>query len=160
MAQSFDVPPSSDRELTLGRILDAPREKVFRAWTEADLLKQWFSPAPYTVPAAELDVRAGGSSLVVMRAPDGTEFPNRGVYLEVAPGRRLVFTDAFAQAWEPSPKPFMIVSLTFEDEGSGTRYTIRVGHWSREDCERHEQMGFHQGWGICADQLEAVAKAL
>jgi uncharacterized protein YndB with AHSA1/START domain len=108
-----------------------------------------------------LDVRPGGSSLVVMRGPDGVDMPNRGVYLEVVPNQRLVFTDAFSSAWEPSAKPFMIVTLTFEAEADGmTRYTARVMHWTAEDCAAHEAMGFHQGWGICADQLEAVAAAL
>jgi uncharacterized protein YndB with AHSA1/START domain len=78
------------------------------------------------------------------------------VYLEVVPNRRLVFTDAFVSAWEPSQKPFMTVILTFEPEAGGTRYTARVRHWSVEDREAHEKMGFHQGWSQCADQLAAM----
>ena len=149
--------PETDRELVLTRIIDAPREKLFRAWTEPELLKQWFAPLPYTTPHAELDVRPGGSSLIVMRGPDGTDYPNRGVYLEVAPNERLVSTDAFTSAWQPSEKPFMTLILTFEDEGGGkTRYTARVRHWTVEDREMHEKMGFHEGWGICADQLAAL----
>src|SRR5579862_7715879 len=93
---------SADRELTLTRLIDAPREKLYRAWTDPRLLKQWFAPLPYTTPVAELDVRPGGSSLIVMRGPDGTELPNRGVYLEVVPNERLVFTDAYTEAWQPS----------------------------------------------------------
>ena len=62
--------PETDRELVLTRIIDAPREKLFRAWTEPELLKQWFAPLPYTTPHAELDVRPGGSSLIVMRGPE------------------------------------------------------------------------------------------
>jgi len=92
------------RDLVLTRIIDAPHEAVFKAWTDPALLKQWFSPQPWTTPKVETDVRAGGSSLVVMRGPDGTEFPNRGVYLEVVKNERLVFTDAFTKAWEPSEK--------------------------------------------------------
>ncbi|TJW22069.1 MAG: polyketide cyclase, partial [Mesorhizobium sp.] len=75
---------------------------------------------------AEMDVRTGGSSLVVMAGPDGNEFPNPGVFLEVVPGRKIVLTDAYTKAWEPSEKPFMTVVLTFEDEGEGkTRYIAR-----------------------------------
>jgi len=147
---------SADRELMLTRLIDAPREKLYRAWTDASLLKQWFAPLPYTTPVAELDVRPGGASLIVMRGPDGKDMPNRGVYLEVAPNRRLVFTDAYVKAWEPSDKPFMTVILTFEDEGGKTRYTARVRHWTAADKATHEKMGFHQGWGICADQLTAL----
>ena len=149
--------PISDRELVLTRLIDAPREKLFRAWTDPALLKQWFAPLPYTTPVAELDVRPGGSNLIVMRGPDGKDMPNRGVYLEVVPNERLVFTDAFSKAWEPSAKPFMTVILTFEDEGGKTRYTARVRHWTVADREAHEKMGFHQGWGICANQLAALA---
>ena len=148
--------PSSDRELVLTRLIDAPRAAVFRAWTDPDLLKRWFAPRPYTTPVAELDVRPGGASLVVMRSPEGREIPNRGVYLEVVENERLVFTDAYTQAWEPSQKPFMTVILTFEDEGGRTRYTARVRHWTSADREAHEAMGFHEGWGRCADQLAAL----
>ncbi len=155
-----EAAPVSDRELVLTRLIAAPRANVFRAWTEPALLKQWFAPRPYSTPVAELDVRPGGSNLVVMRTPDGNDMPNRGVYLEVVPNERLVFTDAFVNAWEPSPKPFMTVILTFEDEGGKTRYTARVRHWTVADREQHEKMGFHQGWGICTDQLAALAATL
>jgi uncharacterized protein YndB with AHSA1/START domain len=153
---STAVTPSSDRELVLTRLIDAPRAAVFRAWTDPDLLKRWFAPHPYTTPVAELDVRPGGASLVVMRSPEGQEMPNRGVYLDVVENERLVFTDAYTHAWEPSQKPFMTVVLTFEDEDGKTRYTARVRHWMEADREAHEAMGFHEGWGRCADQLAAL----
>src|SRR5258708_32748679 len=104
-SQTANAP--SDRDLVLTRLIDAPREKVFRAWTEPELLKQWFAPLPYTTPVVETDLRPGGSSLVVMRGPDGTEMPNRGVYLEVVKNERLVFTDAYTKAGQPSAKPFL-----------------------------------------------------
>ncbi len=153
--------PTADRTLVLTRIIDAPPEKVYRCWTEPELLKQWFAPRPWSTPHAELDLRPGGSSLVVMRSPEGQEFPNPGVYLEVIPNRKLVFTDAYVKAWEPSKKPFFTGIITFEDEGAGkTRYTARALHWTDEDREKHEKMGFHEGWGICANQLEEVARKL
>jgi uncharacterized protein YndB with AHSA1/START domain len=151
---------SADRELVLTRLIDAPREKLYRAWTDPALLKQWFAPAPWTTPVAELDVRPGGASLIVMRGPDGKEFPNRGVYLEVVPNERLVFTDAYCAAWEPSQKPFMTVIVTFEEEAGRTRYAARVRHWTIEDRKAHEEMGFHTGWGQCADQLAALVARL
>ena len=157
---SFDTTPTTDRDLVLTRIIDAPREKVFRAWTDAELLKQWFAPLPYTTPHAELDVRVGGANLIVMRGPDGNEFPNRGVYLDVVENERIVVTDAFTKAWEPSEKPFMTVILTFEEHGGKTKYTALVRHWTAADREAHEKMGFHEGWGKCTDQLEALASKL
>lgn len=151
----------SDRELVLTRVIDASPDKIFRAWTEAELLKQWFAPLPYTTPIAEMDVRPGGANLIVMRGPDGQDMPNRGVYLDVVANRKLVFTDAFTSAWVPSEKPFMTATITLDDLGGGkTRYTARVQHWSVEDKEAHEKMGFHEGWGQCTDQLAALVATL
>jgi uncharacterized protein YndB with AHSA1/START domain len=149
--------PNPDRDLVLTRLINAPRAKVYRAWTVPELLKQWFAPLPYTTPVAQIDLRPGGANLIVMRGPDGQDLPNRGVYLEVVENERLVFTDAYVSAWEPSPKPFMTVILTFEEQGGQTKYTARVRHWTAADREAHEKMGFHEGWGRCTDQLEALA---
>lgn len=150
---------ASDRDLVLTRLIHAAPERVYRAWTNPELLKRWFAPLPYTTPVAELDVRPGGANLVVMRGPDGNDLPNRGVYLEVVENARLVVTDAYVAAWEPSQKPFMTLILTFEPEAGGTRYTARVRHWTVADREAHEAMGFHEGWGRCADQLAALVEA-
>ena len=86
---------SDTRDLVLTRLIDAPREKVYRAWTDAELLKKWFAPAPLTTPNAELDVRPGGANRITMRLPDGTEMPNAGVYLEVA--------ESLTGAFKPPP---------------------------------------------------------
>jgi uncharacterized protein YndB with AHSA1/START domain len=157
MSIKIDATPNSDRELVIVRIIDAPREKVFKAWTDPEIMKQWFTPKPWTTSHVETDVRPGGASFVIMKDPEGKEYPNRGVYLEVVENERLVFTDAFVSAWEPSDKPFMVGSLTFEDEGGKTRYTARALHWTVADRDRHAEMGFEEGWGKCADQLEEVA---
>jgi uncharacterized protein YndB with AHSA1/START domain len=153
------TPSTEDRDLVLTRVIDAPPEKVYKAWTDPTQLTRWFAPAPWTTSRAEMDVRPGGSSLVVLKGPDGSEFPNRGVYLEVIPNKRIVFTDAYTEAWEPSRKPFMTGILTFEDLGGKTRYTARVRHWTVEDREAHEKMGFHQGWAICAEQLAKLVES-
>jgi uncharacterized protein YndB with AHSA1/START domain len=160
MAVRIDVPASSDRELVLARTMDASREKLYRCWTETALAKQWFAPRPWTTPNAEFDVRVGGGNLIVLRSPEGQEFPYRGVYLDVVKNERLVYTDAFTKAWEPSEKAHMVVTITFDPQGEKTRYVARVQHWSVADRVAHEQMGFHEGWGLCADQLEALAKTL
>lgn len=149
-----------ERDLVLTRLIDAPRQAVYRCWTEPELMKKWFAPLPYTTLDVETDVRVGGTSRVVMCSPEGVEMPCYGVYLEVVENEKLVSTDAYTSAWEPSQKPFMTLILTFEDEGGKTRYTARARHWSEADRATHEKMGFHDGWGICADQLEALAKTL
>jgi len=147
-------------ELKLTRLIDAPREKLFRCWTDPTLIPLWFCPPPWSVSHVENDVRPGGSSLVIMKGPNGEEMPNPGVYLEVVPNEKLVFTDAYTSAWEPSDKPFMTGILTFEEESGKTRYTARVLHWTAEDKAQHEAMGFEQGWGIATDQLAALAKRI
>lgn len=152
--------PESLHELSLSRHIAAPRAIVWRCWTEAELIKQWFTPRPWTTPVVEIDLRPGGASYMLFRGPDGEEFPNRGVYLEVVPQQRLVFTDAYVEAWVPSAEPFITAIVTLSDEDGGTRYEARVRHWSPEAMKRHESMGFHDGWGKAADQLEDVAKRL
>jgi uncharacterized protein YndB with AHSA1/START domain len=160
MSAQAESVTTETRELSLTRIINAPPEKVYRAWTEPELLKQWFAPRPWTTPHAELNVRPGGGNLIVMKGPGGQEFPNKGIYLEVVKNERLVFTDAYTESWEPSLKPFMTVILTFEKHEGKTRYTARVRHWTVADRETHEKMGFHAGWGQCADQLVALVAKL
>lgn len=151
----------NDRELVLTRIIDAPPEKLFRAWTDPEIMKRWFVPRPWTISEVKTDLRAGGSSVVVMKDPDGKEYPNPGIYLEVVPNQKIVFTDAYTSAWQPSAKPFFTAIITFDDIGGGkTRYTARALHWTAEDRATHEKMGFHEGWGICADQLAEVVQTI
>ncbi|APW44135.1 SRPBCC family protein [Rhodoferax saidenbachensis] len=158
----MSTPTSSadPRELVLTRLIAVPREKLFRCWTEPALIVQWFTPPPWKTIRAEMDLRAGGASNIVMQGPDGTEMQNPGIYLEVVKNERLVFTDAYTGAWVPSAKPFFTGVLTFEDEGGKTRYTARARHWTAEDAKAHEDMGFHVGWGIATDQLAALAATL
>ncbi len=144
----------AQHELVLVREFDAPREKIFKAWTDPVLMKEWFVPRPWTLADVNVDARPGGSNLIVMRSPEGQEFPNRGVYLEIVENEKIVFTDAFTSAWVPSEKPFFVGIILLEDLGNGrTKYTAKARHWTAADKEQHEQMGFHEGWGKCADQL-------
>ncbi len=148
------------RDLVLTRLVNASPEAVYRCWTDPALMVQWFAPKPWTTARADIDVRPGGRSLVVMADEQGNEYPNPGQYLEVVPNRKLVFTDAFTGDWTPSEKPFFTCVLTFEPENGGTRYTAIARHWNAEDRETHEKMGFHEGWGLCAAQMEEVARTL
>lgn len=129
-AESFD--------LALRREIDVPREKLWRCWTEPELLKQWFCPKPWGVARAELDLRPGGCCNVTMLSPEGEELPNAGIYLEVTPNERLVFTDAYTTGWVPSAKPFMTGVITFGDLGGGrTAYTAIAKHWTAADRDQH-----------------------
>lgn len=104
-----------------------------------------------------MNLWVGGLFRTLMRAPDGTEYPTQGVFLDIIAPRRLVFTDAFMPGWIPSGKPFMTAEVTLQEvEGDKTLYTARAMHWSLEDKLAHEAMGFHQGWGQSLDRLEAL----
>jgi uncharacterized protein YndB with AHSA1/START domain len=155
-----EITPMDERELVLTRLVDVPAEKLYRCWTEPALLTQWFAPLPWTTPHAELNVYAGGANRITMRSPEGEDMPNEGIYLEVVPNQKLVFTDAFKAGWVPTAAAFMVVELTFAPEDGKTRYTARARHWTKEAADQHVAMGFHVGWGICADQLVALAKTL
>jgi uncharacterized protein YndB with AHSA1/START domain len=148
------------RELTLERTLAAPRAAIWRCWTEPALMTRWFTPPPWRTEDVVVDLRPGGRVTMTMCGPDGERVPNAGVYLEVVPGARLVFTDAYVRAWEPAEKPFFTGIIELADAAGGTRYVARARHWTVEDAQRHAEMGFHVGWGTCADQLEALARTL
>jgi uncharacterized protein YndB with AHSA1/START domain len=158
MSTNKTTTSAEGRDLFLTRVIDAPREKVYQAWTDPALMQQWFCPRPWTVRVIENDVRPGGSSKMIMCGPEGQEFPNDGVYLEVIPNERLVMTDAFTSAWEPSAKAFMVAEVSFEDLGGKTRYSARARHWSVDDREAHEKMGFHEGWSKAAEQLAELVE--
>lgn len=147
---------SSERELLITRVIDAPRERVFKTWTRQ--LPQWWGPHGMTTPVCEMDLRPGGVFRTVMRAPNGDEYPTKGVFLEVGENERIVFTDAFGPGWAPDPDAFFTAIMTFEAlPGGKTRYTARALHWTVANREKHEKMGFHQGWGESLDRLAALA---
>jgi uncharacterized protein YndB with AHSA1/START domain len=160
MAKLLQVAPHSNLELVLARWVDAPPDKVYRCWTEPELIVKWFTPPPWKTVSAEVDVRPGGKSLITMHGPAGEVIPNHGVFLDVVPNQRLIMTDAFTRAWEPSGKAFIVINLSFTAQEGGTVYIARVKHWTAEDVKTHEAMGFHAGWGVVTEQLEALAKTL
>jgi uncharacterized protein YndB with AHSA1/START domain len=96
--------------------------------------------------------------------PDGEESDGVGVFLEAVPEQRLVFTNAFTSGWIPSSQPvvvpFMTTIVEMSDEGGKTRYVVRALHWTEEARKRHEEMGFHEGWGHTTVRLEALARTL
>ncbi len=149
-----------DLDLTFTRIIDAPRSVLWDCWTSPDHLRQFFIPKPHRVTDCKIDLRPGGRFNTVFDV-DGTEMRNEGVFLEVTDGQRLVFTDAYTEGWRPAPEPFMTAIVAFEDECPGaTRYTATARHRSAASRKRHEEMGFIEGWGTVASQLESYAKSL
>jgi uncharacterized protein YndB with AHSA1/START domain len=147
-------------DLVLTRDINAPRELLFKCWTTPEHLMHWFVPKPHKVTACELDVRPGGKCNTTFEV-DGHLMENNGVYLEVIPNEKLVFTDTYTEGWKPSPEPFMTAILTFEDIGNGrTRYTAVARHRTAEAAKTHAEMGFYDGWGTVVTQLEEYAQGL
>lgn len=154
---------SSDLDLVLERVVDLPPERVWAAWTTPELMTQWFTPAPWRTIEAELDVRPGGIFRTVMESPEGERFPNAGCFLEVVEHRKLAWTGALLPGYRPldaaaiAAAPFLFSAvLTFEPEGSGTRYRAVVIHADRAGRDKHAEMGFEAGWGAALDQLVAL----
>lgn len=148
-----------ERDLVLKREIDVPVELVWKAWTTPEHLREWFVPKPWTIASCELDLRPGGKFHTVMRSPDGQEYPNSGCYLEVTPNERLIFTDTLLAGYRPAPNPFFTAVLELARNGSGTRYTAIAIHGDDAAKKKHEEMGFHDGWGTVVDQMVEYIKA-
>ena len=151
------------RDLVLERTVDVPRELVWAAWTNPVHIKKWFTPAPWVTIDCEIDLRPGGVFRTVFRSPEGEEFPNLGCFLEVVPNQKLVWTSALAPGFRPSHSafpgvPLITAILSFEEQGKGTRYTAIALHEDEENRKKHEEMGFHEGWGKALDQLVDAIK--
>lgn len=151
---------NDERMLSVSKTINATPHNVYRAWTEPELLKRWFAPRPFITSEAELDLCPGGSFKIIMRDPRGKVFETPGVFLEVVPDKRIVFTDAYRRAWIPSEKPFMTVVVSLAEDGGKTQYNAYVYHWNIEDRKSHENMGFDDGWTIASRQLAEVAESL
>jgi uncharacterized protein YndB with AHSA1/START domain len=142
-------------ELTITRYIDAPTDKVWDVM--ANRIEEWWCPKPWRAEFDGHERRPGGASNCTMYGPDGEVHPHNGTVLAWEEGRRFAFTDAIVGDLEPAG-PFMIGVWEIEPEGSGTRYTAKARHWTEADSKRHEEMGFEEGWGACADQLKALCE--
>lgn len=152
---------ASNKELKLERVVDAPRDLIWKCWTEPEHLKHWFTPKPWETTQCKIDLRVGGEFFTMMKSPEGADFPNHGVFLEIVTGKKLVFTDAYTAGWQPTDNPFFTAIVEMEDAGKGkTKYTARALHWLLENVKKHEEMGFHEGWGKALDQLVAYSKTM
>ena len=149
-----------DTDLTFTRIVNAPRAIIWLCWTTPEHLKHFFVPKPHRLTACEIDLRAGGKFNTTMEV-EGNLMENTGVYLEIIPEQRLVFTDGYSEGWAPAPDPFMTAILDLADAGDGkTSYTATARHRSAETRKMHEDMGFYDGWGMVVTQLETYAASL
>ena len=145
-------------DLVLEREIDVPVELVWRAWTTPEHLREWFAPRPWTITACDLELRPGGAINFTMRSPDGQQYPNTHCYLEVTPFERLIITDTLHGGYRPSPNPFFTAVLDLAKNGKGTRYKAIAIHGDEAARKKHEEMGFHDGWGTVVTQMVEYIK--
>ena len=150
-----------DLDLTLQRVIRAPRAAVWRAWTEPSQLEQWWVPAPAVARVDRLEARPGGA-FVTRISEDGVEFgPHMDAsFLVVDDGERLVFTNAVDSRWRPTrPDPIaMVAEIVLRDQPDGTDYQVVVRHGDPAARARHEELGFFDGWGSVTGQLTAFVE--
>ncbi|PJJ72137.1 uncharacterized protein YndB with AHSA1/START domain [Diaminobutyricimonas aerilata] len=152
-----------DLDLSLQRLIRAPRSTVWSAWTDAARLAQWFLPSPTIARVDRLEVRPGGA-LVTSMSDDGTVFvPHMDAcFLVVEPGERLVFTNALDSTWrptDPAPVP-MTAEITFGEHPEGTQYGVLVRHGDPSARARHAELGFTEGWGGVTAQLARLVETI
>ena len=158
----------SRKPFVISRVLDAPRDKVWRSWTEVERLKQWWGPKGFIVHTAKLDLRPGGSFLYGMKAPDGTDMWGKFRYQEVKPQERLVFINSFSDPqggitrhpWSPDWPLEMNTTIAFEEEGRKTKVTV-VWTPAEGSSEKERQVfeegkpSMQQGWTGTFENCEA-----
>jgi uncharacterized protein YndB with AHSA1/START domain len=150
--------PTALRELTLTRLVNAPRERVFRAWTDARQMAQWWGPNGFTNPVCEVDARPGGAIRIDMRAPDGTVYPMDGIFHEIVAPERLVFT---SRAFAADTNKTLIKAhntVTFAEQSGKTKITVvaRVTELAPEFAAG--AAGMEQGWSQSLERLQALVQ--
>lgn len=153
---------SSDRDLTISRVIKAPRSAIWRAWTDPASFEQWWIPAPLKCRVVEMDLRPGGGFTTEM-SEDGRLFTPHlsACFLAVDDLERIVFTNALVGGWRPAqahyPTPITAL-ITLRDHPQGTDYAARVLHKDEADGRLHAEMGFYDGWGTVWAQLAALVE--
>ena len=151
--------PSTEWDLVMTREFDAPRELVFKVWTETKHVGQWWGPKGFTNPVCEMDVRAGGSIRIHMRAPDGVVYPMIGVFEEIAPPERLVFMSSALD--DKGNSMFDVLStVSFAAHGGKTTLTLQLRVIKATAAAPQYLKGMEMGWTQSLDRLgEYLAQA-
>jgi uncharacterized protein YndB with AHSA1/START domain len=147
--------PLAEREITNTREFDAPRALVFKAWTDAKMLAQWWGPKGFTNPRCEIDVRVGGAIRIDMRAPDGAVYPMNGEFREIVPPERIVFTN---NALDDAGKPIIagLTTVTFAEANGKTTLTLHTRGSALVEIAVTYLQGMEYGWTQSIDKLQAM----
>ena len=149
--KSRDTQTATDNELVINRTFDAPRELVWKAWTED--MDKWSAPRGFTIPFSDGDLRPGSKWRATMVSPEGKELALVGVYREIVPPERLVFTHAWDDNGKPGPET--VVTVTLIARGQKTEMNFRQTEFDSVESRN----GHAEGWGECFDILEELLAA-
>jgi uncharacterized protein YndB with AHSA1/START domain len=163
-ARNSEATNTGARDLVITRIFDAPRELVWKAWTEPEHFKRWWGPKDYTSPVCEIDLREGGKYLYCMRSPEGRDYWSTGVYREIVPMERIVCTDSFAdEKGNPVPASHygmpgdwpqeLLVTVTFEDHEGKTKMTLRHAGIPSGTMGDNAEAGWNESFDKLAQHL-------
>ncbi|QDB99253.1 SRPBCC family protein [Mesorhizobium sp. 8] len=146
-------------DLTISRIIKAPRSAVWRAWTDPTRFEQWWIPAPALCRVVAMDLKPGGAFVTHM-SEDGEPFSPHldACFLAVDDEERIVFTNALTGGWRPAEQPFVTAVITLRDHPQGTDYVAQAMHKSQADRDKHAELGFHDGWGTVIAQLARMVE--
>ena len=148
-----------ERDLEISRIINAPRQRVWDAWSKPDQFAQWWIPEPALCRVVAMELRPGGALVTEMSENGGPFGPHLSAcYLEIIEGRRIVVSNALVGGWRPAEQPFMTADITLDDHDLGTAYRAVVMHKSPEDRNLHQELGFYDGWGTVAAQLAKLVE--
>lgn len=151
----------NDSDLVVSRIIKAPPSVVWTAWSDPRHLKEWWCPKPWMTEIRAFDLRPGGVFDFLLKGPEGEESANPCLFLEVLPQERIVFTSALTEGWRPgTPWLSMTAIITLTGHNEGTDYRAQVLHPDKATRDRHEEMGFFEGWNTCLKQLADLAERL
>lgn len=154
----------SDREIVITRVLNAPRELVFQAWTEVQHIEQWWGPQGFTTHVPELNLCPGGQWRYVMTGPDATIYPIEGIFHEIIPFERIVTSDRFGEGIDKLLNAHlprgMVSTVLFEDFEGKTQLKIQIMHQSVEDRRKHEEIGVIPEWNSNFNCLEEYLSTL
>ena len=150
----------TDCDLSFERRLDVPPEFLWTGWTTPEILKKWFTPAPWVTEEVEIDLRLGGIFRTVMSGPNGERNEGTGSVLEAIEGRSFIWTSCLQPGFVPTTPPehgFVFTAIIeMEPDGTGSHYRAIVRHMNAGDAQQHAEMGFEAGWGAALDQLVAL----
>lgn len=165
--------PAEAPDFILSRIFDAPRRLLWQCWTDPTHLSRWWGPEGFTSPLCEIDLKPGGAFRLVIRSPDGQDYPMRGIFREILPLERIVKEDdvsEHSEQWHDLVDPDrkgqgkrpipMLTTVTFEDAAQGTRVTVKTSFPSLQLRDNFVKAGMKEGWSSSFDRLAALSDAL